>query len=501
MTKAMVMAAVLAAGMLAARADEAIPAVRWRGFNLTGMISSRDGRRPDLREEDFRLIRDLGFNFARLPLDYRFWTKNGNPEEIDEKGFAPLDRAVDWGRRYGVHVQIALHRIPGYTVASEPEPRSIFRDAGMRNVACRHWAFIARRYRDRPNAEVSFNLMNEPALVDDATCSAVCRALIDAIRNEDPRRFIVADGLEWGRVPIRGLYGIPGVGQATRGYDPKRLTHYLASWADTPKERPRWPVNPDSPCGLLQGPGAGAEHGVFRLHDVPAGEIELTFGKVMGPSRLEVRGDGHLIGEIRLAPQEGPDWTEAKYYDRWKVWQAIPREPKTVAVPKAVRLLTLESVEGDWCQLTRLGCHDRKGRGGRLKFATERIPPRNFEWRFLGRKDRPFECVKPVKWRYPGHQGMEYLYRTWFHRWDEAVTNGTWTMAGEFGVVSTVPHPIALRLIGDYLALWKERNMGWAMWELRGTMGVLDSERKDVDYEDFHGHKLDRKMLELLQAN
>jgi len=37
------------------------------------------------------------------------------------------------------------------------------------------------------------------------------------------------------------------------------------------------------------------------------------------------------------------------------------------------------------------------------------------------------------------------------------------------------------------------------MWNLRGPFGVLDSERQDVAYEDFKGHKLDRKMLELLR--
>jgi endoglucanase len=37
------------------------------------------------------------------------------------------------------------------------------------------------------------------------------------------------------------------------------------------------------------------------------------------------------------------------------------------------------------------------------------------------------------------------------------------------------------------------------MWNLRGAFGLLDSERADVQYEDFKGHKLDRKMLELVR--
>jgi endoglucanase len=37
------------------------------------------------------------------------------------------------------------------------------------------------------------------------------------------------------------------------------------------------------------------------------------------------------------------------------------------------------------------------------------------------------------------------------------------------------------------------------MWNLRGELGVLDSGRVDVKYENFRGHKLDREMLKLLQ--
>ena len=61
------------------------------------------------------------------------------------------------------------------------------------------------------------------------------------------------------------------------------------------------------------------------------------------------------------------------------------------------------------------------------------------------------------------------------------------------------PHDIVLDIFEDYLYLWKERNMGWALWNLRGSIGVLDSELADVEYENFRGHKLDRKMLDLLQ--
>ena len=49
------------------------------------------------------------------------------------------------------------------------------------------------------------------------------------------------------------------------------------------------------------------------------------------------------------------------------------------------------------------------------------------------------------------------------------------------------------------LKLWKAKGLGWALWNLRGRFGILDSGREDVAYDDFRGHKLDRKMLELLR--
>ncbi len=74
-------------------------------------------------------------------------------------------------------------------------------------------------------------------------------------------------------------------------------------------------------------------------------------------------------------------------------------------------------------------------------------------------------------------------------------------MVGEFGAFNHTPHPVVLRWMGDCLANWKDAGWGWAMWNFRGSFGILDSGRADVVYEDFQGHKLDRKMLDLLRAN
>jgi hypothetical protein len=49
------------------------------------------------------------------------------------------------------------------------------------------------------------------------------------------------------------------------------------------------------------------------------------------------------------------------------------------------------------------------------------------------------------------------------------------------------------------LADGREAGWGWALWNFRGSFGILDSDRQDVSEEDWRGHQLDRAILEILQ--
>jgi len=72
---------------------------------------------------------------------------------------------------------------------------------------------------------------------------------------------------------------------------------------------------------------------------------------------------------------------------------------------------------------------------------------------------------------------------------------------GEWGCYNKTPHAAALGWMSDLMSLWREMGWGYAMWNLSGDFGVLNSNRADVQYEDFKGHKLDRKMLELMRQS
>ena len=70
---------------------------------------------------------------------------------------------------------------------------------------------------------------------------------------------------------------------------------------------------------------------------------------------------------------------------------------------------------------------------------------------------------------------------------------------GECGCYSRTPHAVFLAWFRDVLEIITAQNVGYALWNFRGNFGILDSGRADVDYEDWHGHKLDRSLLSLLQ--
>ena len=104
----------------------------------------------------------------------------------------------------------------------------------------------------------------------------------------------------------------------------------------------------------------------------------------------------------------------------------------------------------------------------------------------------------PMQRAHKQFENKETLRQNLVMPWKKLEQRGVGVHVGEFAVYNRTPHPVTLAWLRDCLDLWKEAGWGWAMWNLRGELGVLDSQRRDVKYEDFRGHKLDREMLKLL---
>ncbi|GAB2793154.1 cellulase family glycosylhydrolase [Rhabdobacter roseus] len=107
--------------------------------------------------------------------------------------------------------------------------------------------------------------------------------------------------------------------------------------------------------------------------------------------------------------------------------------------------------------------------------------------------------------KWPGQVGDQYLSRAMLEKayepWIELTQQGVGVHCGECGCWNKTPHEVFLAWFGDVLDVLKTHDIGFALWEFRGSFGLLDSGRDDVAYEDWHGHKLDRKLLTLLQKH
>jgi endoglucanase len=110
------------------------------------------------------------------------------------------------------------------------------------------------------------------------------------------------------------------------------------------------------------------------------------------------------------------------------------------------------------------------------------------------------EPTWPLKLKEGDVWDKERLRKEQIEPWKALQGRGAGVHVGEWGAYQFTPHPVVLAWMRDYLDLWKEAGWGWSMWNFRGSFGILDSNRQDVAYEDWHGHKLDRQMVELIQA-
>lgn len=111
------------------------------------------------------------------------------------------------------------------------------------------------------------------------------------------------------------------------------------------------------------------------------------------------------------------------------------------------------------------------------------------------------EHMPEPKW--PGMIGEKNFNRQsledYYKPWGDLVNKGVGVHCGECGCWKKTPHAVFLAWFGDVIDILSTYKIGFALWNFAGDFGILNSGREDVSYEDWHGYKLDRKLLELIR--
>ena len=476
---------------------------RWRGFNL---LEKFNGQNRPFLENDFRMISDLGFNFVRLPMDYRAWIMKGDRKKFHEQTLKEIDLAVEYGLKYGIHTMINFHRAPGYTVARPQEDPLVWDDDETLDVCALHWKTFAKRYAGIPGESVSFNLFNEPANIDIRKFMKVHRRLCEAIRAEDPNRLIICDGMSWGTKPTMEL-GELHVAQATRGYMPMEISHYRASWVGEylrdMKTPPTWPLL--NVNGLLFNP---QKAGIQEFQQKPAvihlklkgraGRLRFKVNQVSSRARLLIEtldSSGNvqkLLFDHLYQPGPGKgDWETVVFKPEWNCYQNFYHKNEIIEIPAETAALQFRVAEGDWMSIEELAFQSENAAGESvLKCASTWT-----EGRFS------ITCAiknSQILWDGSQVKDAQWHWDNYVKPWQEWEKIGG-VMVGEFGAFNQTPHEVVLAWMRSLMENWKKAGWGWALWNFRGSIGVMNSERQDVKYMNWHGLKMDKKMMDLLQ--
>ncbi|MBN1465240.1 cellulase family glycosylhydrolase [candidate division KSB1 bacterium] len=473
----------------------------WYGFNLLEKFTV-EGSNTGYQESDFLMISELGFNFVRLPIDYRTYTVAGDWYSYDEAGLSQIDDAVAWGQAYDVHVSINLHRAPGYCVnpPSQPLPAnqnvSLWEDQEAQAAFAEHWRMFAERYKNVPRNALSFNLVNEPANIDGDTYVNAVLPAIEAIRQISPDRIIISDGVDWGNARVDAILEY-GVVMSPHFYNPFQLTHYKAEWADGSDSwpEPTWP--PQLVPNYLYGSYKSPWNTPLSIDgEFPAGtEITLHVQQVSTRADFRMTADDKTVYTHLFQPGPGEgEWKEVIYQEEWNVYQNIYDRDYSFTLEKDAKTLSLRVYDGDWMTFSELKITRHSS-----NLPDIHVQPGITDWGVPQASFRADENGVLVVSKAPTGFADLFKMNGFLDKWIELKRDGTPVHVGEWGVYNKTPHDVTIRFMENRLKAMRSAGLGWALWNFRGSFGILDSGRKDVVYEDYNGHKLDRRMLQLLQ--
>ena len=218
----------------------------YRGVNLGGWLSqcdySEDRLNNFIKEEDIAKISSWDLDHVRIPVDYNVLEEEAGVYKAE--GFAHIDRAVEWCRKYNLNIVLDLHKTAGFSFDFGEKETGFFENEKLQERFYLLWEEIARHYGQYSD-HIAFELLNE---VTDA-------AFIDAwnrISNECIRRIraiapdtIILVGSYYNNsvVAVKDL-AAPYDDKVVYNfhcYDPLKFTHQGAYWTDAINREERIP--------------------------------------------------------------------------------------------------------------------------------------------------------------------------------------------------------------------------------------------------------------------
>ncbi|MCQ2459886.1 MAG: glycoside hydrolase family 5 protein [Ruminococcus sp.] len=215
-----------------------------KGINLGGWLSqcdySEDRLNNFMTEPDFEIISSWGFDHVRIPFDYNvIQNEDGSPVE---DGYARIDKAISYARKYGLKVVLDLHKTAGFSFDVGEGEKGFFDSEEYQEKFYLIWDEVAKRYGTQTD-DIIFELLNE---VTDAefidSWNRIVKKCMARIRKYAPDMLVIvgsynnnaADTVQYLDAPYDDK-----VVYTFHCYEPLKFTHQGAYWTDKiiPEER------------------------------------------------------------------------------------------------------------------------------------------------------------------------------------------------------------------------------------------------------------------------
>lgn len=160
-----------------------------------------------ITERDIHYLKTIGVNSIRIPFNYRLFTNESYlGSQGESRGFALMDRVINWCRKEKIFVILDMHAAPcgqtGDNIDDGFGYPFLFDDANCQQATASIWKKIANHYK---NDEIilGYDLLNEPIATyfDSAhfnpSLEPVYKKITAAVREVDQNHIIILGGAQW----------------------------------------------------------------------------------------------------------------------------------------------------------------------------------------------------------------------------------------------------------------------------------------------------------------
>jgi len=268
-----------AAAAQAERAGEDSARVAWsraahlrRGVNLSHWFSQSPGGdysenhlRTHTTERDIALIKSLGFDHVRFPVEPAPLFDEAHPADLNPEYLRRLDSALDMLLAGGLSVVFDVHPSDEFKLKLRTDDRHV-------EAFAEFWRALARHLSARDPERLFLEIINEPMAEDAYRWMGIQARVAAAVRDGAPLHTIIATGPRWSAVDQLLLIeplADRNVIYNFHFYEPHNFTHQGATWGAEVwpylKNVP-YPSSPEAVAPLLASVEHESARGALRAY-------------------------------------------------------------------------------------------------------------------------------------------------------------------------------------------------------------------------------------------